>query len=166
MNFLDIIFLIPVIWFAYKGFTNGLAVEIASLIALIAGIYLSVKFSKYVGEKIGLEGDVSSILAFIITFIAVVILINFLGKFIGKIFEWSSLGFINKLAGLVFGVIKISFIISVMLYIIERVDEDKVILTKETTEKSIIFPYMHTLAPEIIKDLRIEEKFHESELNN
>jgi len=160
MSILDIIFLVPLLWFAYKGFSNGLAIEIASLMALILGIYLSLKFSIYVGKKIGLEGNLSSIFAFIITFLAVVILVNFIGKFVGKIFEWTSLGIINKIAGLVFGVIKISFILSVMIYIIEKIDNNKIILSKETKEKSIIFPYMHAVAPKIIKELKIEEINH------
>ena len=57
MNTLDIIFLIPLLWFAYKGFVNGLVVELASLIALLLGVYLSFRFSVFVGDKIGLNGN-------------------------------------------------------------------------------------------------------------
>lgn len=161
MSSLDIIFLIPLIWYGYKGFSNGLASEIASILALIFGIYLSLKFSEYVGEKIGLEGNTSSIFAFIVTFVAVVILISFVGKIVGKIFELTSLGIINKLAGLVFGILKISFILSVMIYIVERLDENRIILTKETRESSKLFPYIHKMAPKVLKDLKIDKKYQE-----
>jgi len=161
MSTLDIFLLIPLIWFAYKGFSNGLVSELASILALVFGVYLSLKFSDFIGKKMGLEGNVSSIFAFIITFIAVVIIINFAGKFVSKIFEWTSLSIINKLAGLLFGLIKISFIISVMIYIVERLDNNRVLLTKETRENSVLFPYLQKIAPKIITGLKIDDKYHE-----
>ena len=45
MNYLDIIIIIPLIWGAYKGFRKGFIIEIASLIALILGIWGGINFS-------------------------------------------------------------------------------------------------------------------------
>ena len=45
MNFIDIILIIPIIWFIYKGFKKGFIIEIASLIALFLGIYVAIHFS-------------------------------------------------------------------------------------------------------------------------
>ena len=39
MNFLDIVIGLLLVWGLFKGLKNGLFVEIASLAALIAGIY-------------------------------------------------------------------------------------------------------------------------------
>ena len=50
MNWLDIVLAIPLLWFMYKGFRNGLIIELASLAALILGIYVALHFSFYVKD--------------------------------------------------------------------------------------------------------------------
>ena len=45
MNILDIILIIPLAWFAYRGFTRGFIIELASLVARIAGIWAARHFS-------------------------------------------------------------------------------------------------------------------------
>ena len=50
MNILDIILLIPIAWFAYRGFTRGFIIELVSLIALVAGIFLAIHFSWFAAE--------------------------------------------------------------------------------------------------------------------
>ncbi len=47
MNWLDIVLAIPLLWFTYKGFRNGLIIELASLAALILGIFIALHFSFY-----------------------------------------------------------------------------------------------------------------------
>ncbi|MBP8992270.1 MAG: CvpA family protein, partial [Bacteroidales bacterium] len=44
MFFIDIILIIIFIYFIYKGVKNGLIKELASLLALTLGIFLSIKF--------------------------------------------------------------------------------------------------------------------------
>ena len=47
MGVLDIIFIIPIIWLTYKGFSKGLIIELTTLAALFLGIYVSLHFSTY-----------------------------------------------------------------------------------------------------------------------
>ena len=72
MSFLDIIIGILLVWGLYKGLKNGLFVELASLIALIAGIYGAIHFSYITGDYLAEQFDWSDqylkIAAFLITF--------------------------------------------------------------------------------------------------
>jgi len=154
MNIIDIIFLIPLAWFAYKGFINGLAVELASLLALLLGIYLSYRFSEFVGDKIGLNGKYAGILAFIVTFIAVVVLVHLSGKLIDKAFSFVSLGFINKLAGLVFATLKIALILSIITYCINTLDSKKIIISEKNRKESVLFQPIGKLAPYFFSGLK------------
>ncbi|MFZ4398596.1 MAG: CvpA family protein [Bacteroidales bacterium] len=156
MNTLDILFLIPLLWFAYKGFVNGLAVELASLLALLLGIYLSYRFSIFVGDKIGLNGKYAGILAFIITFIAVVVLVHLSAKLIDKAFSLVSLGFVNKIAGIIFGILKIALIISIILYLINILDAKKIIISEKNRNESVLFRPIEKLAPMIFTGLKNE----------
>ena len=106
MNTLDIIILIPLLWAAFKGFKNGLVKEIFSLIALILGIYITYSFSDYVAMKLP-NLPAIGIIAFIITFVSVVIAIHFVGILFEKIVKIMVPNFVNRLAGICFGVIKV-----------------------------------------------------------
>ena len=50
MGFLDIILAMLLIYGLYKGLKNGFFVEIASLVALIAGLFGAIHFSYIVGD--------------------------------------------------------------------------------------------------------------------
>lgn len=162
MNIIDIILLIPLVWFGYKGYTNGLAKEIASLVALILGIYISYHFSIYVGKQVGIDGKYAGILSFVVTFIIVVVLVHLLGNIIGKSFDLVSLGFINKIAGLVFGILKVALIISLLLYFINKLDTRKLIISKKNNNESKLLNPIKSIAPMIFSGL----KDNKTERNN
>ena len=110
MPVLDIIVLIPLIWFTIKGFTKGFIIELASLAALILGIYLSYFFSditaSFLQNTLGFTSKYLQPVSFILTFIIVVILIFILAKSLEALIKTASLGIFNKLLGAAFGFIK------------------------------------------------------------
>ena len=144
MSFIDIVFAILLSFAVYKGLKNGLFVEVASLIALVAGIYLAIKFSSLVGSVF--SEFVSSwspkyieITAFIITFLLVVIGIHLSAKILTKLVDFAFLGWINKLAGVVFSLLKTILALSVVLFIFEKININNMLLSKETQESSIFY---------------------------
>lgn len=157
MNIIDIILLIPIVWFGYKGFVNGLAIEIASLLALILGIYLSYHFSVYVGKQMGIEGKYASILSFVITFIIVVLMVHLLGKIVDKAFNLVSLGFINTFAGVIFGILKVALILSVIIYFIDKLDTRRLIISEKNRAESKLLKPVKSIAPLIFSGLRDEK---------
>ena len=154
MNVLDIIFIIPVVWLAYNGFKKGLIIELSTLFALIIGIYLSLYFSDITAEflknSLNVKTKYLNIISFVSTFVLVIIAINLLGKLISKLVDMVALGFINKSAGGLFGVIKAVIFLSFIVFIIERVDKKRVVLSKDITESSLFYPYIKPFAPELI----------------
>lgn len=157
MNIIDIILLIPIVWFGYKGFVNGLAIEIASLLALILGIYLSYHFSVYVGKQMGIEGKYASILSFVITFIIVVLMVHLLGKIVDKAFNLVSLGFINTFAGVIFGILKVALILSVIIYFIDKLDTRRLIISEKNRTESKLLKPVKSIAPLIFSGLKDEK---------
>ncbi len=153
MNVIDIILALPLIWFAYKGFTKGLAVEVASLVAIILGIYASFHFSKYVGGLIGLKGS-SNVLAFIITFVVVVIIVYILGNLLSKALDLIAMGFFNKLAGAIFGLLKMALILSLLIYFLNVLDKKHSLITDKRRSDSIFFKPVESLIPILIPELK------------
>jgi membrane protein required for colicin V production len=161
MNILDIFLAIPLLIGAYSGYKKGLIVELASLAALILGIYAAINFSYFAAEflnkNFSLAEKYVNIFAFILTFIAVVFLIYMLGRIIEKIVNIVMLGFLNRLAGMFFGIIKWAFIISVLIYIINMFDDDNKLIKPQYQEGSMLYEPISTFAPYIIPKLNIKQ---------
>jgi membrane protein required for colicin V production len=157
MNVIDIILIIPLVWFAYKGFANGLVLELASILALLLGIYLSVHFSAFVGTKVGINGQYASLLAFIITFIAVVILVQLLARVIDKAFKLTAVGVLNKIGGILFGILKIALILSILFYIIDKIDTKKLIVSDKNRNESKLIQPIEKIAPALYSQFKKEE---------
>ena len=123
MNYLDIIIAIILILFAIGGFRNGIIREAFSLVAFFGGIYGAMVLSGWVGNMLGKIINVSpewlAVIAFMIVFIGLAILINWLGGMLAKLIESISLGFIDKIGGIVFGVAKGFLLIGVLIIVLD-----------------------------------------------
>lgn len=143
MNFLDIVIGLLLVWGLYKGLKNGLFVEIASLVALIAGIYGAIHFSyltaDYLSENFDWNGQYLKISAFLITFFGIVILVHFAGKFLTKIADFAMLGLLNKIAGGVFGMLKVAIIIGALLIFFERLTSSLNFINEDTKDESVFY---------------------------
>ncbi|WP_269224263.1 CvpA family protein [Flavobacterium sp. IMCC34518] len=143
MSFFDIILGGFLCYSFYKGIRNGLFVELASLLSLILGIYIAIKFSSIVKDFLSnwLHWNPYTVqfFAFILTFIVVVIGIYMLGKFLTNIADFAFLGWINSLGGGFFRVLKTVLIMSIFLTIFEKMNYHNYLAKKETLDKSIFF---------------------------
>lgn len=143
MSFLDIILGLLLIYGLYKGLKNGLFVELASLVALIAGLFGAIHFSyiagDYLSENMEWDERYINLTAFVITFIAIVIMVNFAGKFLTKIADFAMLGLLNKIAGGLFGALKVAVILGALLIFFERVNASVGLLKNESMENSVLY---------------------------
>ena len=95
MNILDIIILILLALGLINGLRKGFFVEVASLVALIAGVYGAIHFSDFAAdflmEKVDWNERTVNITAFIITFVVIVLLIALAGKALTKLADFAAL---------------------------------------------------------------------------
>jgi len=138
MGFIDIVFAVLLGFAAFRGLRNGLFVELASLISFFIGIYISVKFSYVVGSFIG-DSKTAKVAAFIITLIVVIIGIHFLAKVFSSIASSLFLGWLNKLGGAFFGLLKTVLLLGIVLSLFQKVNIDNALVSKETQNNSIFF---------------------------
>jgi len=143
MGFLDIVIGLLLIYGLYKGLKNGLFVEIASIIALIAGLYGAIHFSyiagDYLSENMEWNERYINLTAFIITFIAIVLVVHMAGKFLTKIADFAMLGLLNKIAGALFGALKVAVIIGALLVFFERANSSMNMVKNESLESSVLY---------------------------
>ncbi|WP_317046094.1 CvpA family protein [Flavobacterium psychrotolerans] len=143
MGFLDIILCGFLIYGFVRGIWNGFFVELASLVSMLLGIYIAIKFSFLM--KSFLENHVSwnpktiQVTAFALTFILVVVGVSALAKAFTVVANFASLGLFNKLFGGVFGVLKTILIISITLNLFQKINSHNTFAKKETLDKSIFY---------------------------
>jgi len=167
MNYIDIILGILLLWGLIKGFSKGLFSSLASLVALVAGIYIAVHFShiagNYLQQYVSWEDSVMKLVAFAITFIVIVILISIAGRILTKVADYAALGILNKILGGAFGVLKMAFIASVLIIFIDAINRNITILKKNTLDSSILYDPVRKLAPMVLPNLWNQENSEDSE---
>ncbi len=153
MNWIDATIVIILILSVVNGFINGFVKEVASLAALILGIWGAIKFSFFTAEKLydffDMTGQYVGIIAFIITFGAIVVVIHFIGIVADKIVSAIALGFVNRLLGIAFALLKTVMILSVIFAVLNAIDAKKPFLPKTTIERSKFYSPISDIAPVI-----------------
>ncbi|WP_223032465.1 CvpA family protein [Hanstruepera marina] len=151
MAIIDIVLVALLGFGLIRGFFKGFFVEVASLVALIAGIYGAIHFSYYVADLLIEHVDWSektiNITAFAITFIIIVLVIALAGKALTKLADFAALGFLNKLLGGIFGILKIGLILSILLIIFDKMNSTITFVDEEHTQDSILYEPIKSLAP-------------------
>ena len=127
MNVFDIVIAALLIFGFVRGVMKGLFVEVASLAALIGGVYGAIHFSYFIGdflkEAVSWSQEYISLAAFAGTFIIIIVTISLLGKMLTKLADFAALGIINKILGGVFGAIKIGLILSVVFIFFGKMND-------------------------------------------
>jgi len=162
MIWLDMALAIPLVWGLYKGFTSGIIMEVARIVALIAGVYLAVRFAQELSEYLYLNTDLTNeflpIISFAIIFIAVVVLVHLFAKTIEKLAKAVALGWANKAAGAAFGMFRIAFMVSVVIMMLTRFELLSKFNRGETAQESFLYEPITELAPFIIPVLEDVDK--------
>lgn len=151
MSYFDIIVGILLILAALKGLKNGFIKELAGLAALLLGIIFAVQFSGVVADF--LSGFFYSrhmgLIAFLLTFVLVVVVVHLMANLLHKLINAVALGIFNSLLGLVFGIIKAGFLISIVLLGLEVFGLEESIVPGKEQQRSRLYPSVKNAAPMI-----------------
>ena len=171
MNTFDIIIAALLLFGFVRGLMKGLFVEVASLVALVAGVYGAIHFSYFIGDwlKDSVDWDEKyiSLAAFAGTFVVIIVVIALMGKILTKIADFASLGILNKILGGVFGALKIGLILSVIFIFFGKMNDTIPFVSQESLNESILYKPVKKIAPtifpSIIKDGEEEKENTNSE---
>ncbi len=149
MNILDLIIAIILLLGAIRGFQKGFFHEAATLVALIAGIFIALLAARIAGSIIeGLTNwniQLVMVVVFIVAFLIVAGLIKLLGSLLTRLLKTLMLGLINRVAGLAFGILKWSLILAVIFSLITFFDEGRNLLSEDLLSGSILYTQLEKL---------------------
>nr|WP_242084463.1 CvpA family protein [Aestuariivivens sediminis] len=165
MSLIDILLSALLLFGIVRGFIKGLFVEVASIVALIAGIYGAIHFSNFVAdfliEKVDWTEKTINIVAFAMTFIIIVLAIAIAGKALTKLADFAALGLVNRLLGALFGGLKYALILSVVLIIFEKTNKALTFMDDDEVNESILYEPIKSLIPLILPSIiNVEEEEH------
>lgn len=143
MNFIDVLIILPIILGAYRGFKNGLVLEVFLLLALFVGLYVGVNFSEFLTEKLntwfGWNNQYLPVITFSLIFIAIGAMIYFLGITMDKLIKAVKLTLINKIFGGVFSTLKTLYFVSITLILLTAYDKGGSFLPETAKEGSLLY---------------------------
>ncbi len=153
MNYIDIILGLLLIISAIGGLKKGLIIEVATLTALILGVWGAIHFSDITTDLLikyfDLKTDYLNIISFIVTFIVIVILVHIVGNVVSKLVDTAGLGIINKLGGMVFGLLRAILFLSILLIVIDKIDNDVQFIPENAKKSSSMYEPIKNVAPSI-----------------
>ena len=117
MNPFDILIIVILGYSLIRGLFRGLVKEVSSIIGVFGGFYAAYTYYKTLaGLLSGLIQDVSylNILSFLVIFCTVLIVVSVLGIIIKYLMNIAFLGWVDRVAGVIFGLAKGILIVSVL----------------------------------------------------
>ncbi|NVK51862.1 MAG: CvpA family protein [Flavobacteriaceae bacterium] len=157
MNVFDVIIAIFLLFGLVRGLMKGLFIEVASLVALIGGIWGAIHFSYFIGdflkESVSWGEKQISLAAFAITFVLIVVVVSLLGKFLTKLADLAALGTLNQILGGVFGLLKVALVLSIIFVFFQKLNTSITFLNKQTLEESILYKPVKSIAPTIFPSI-------------
>lgn len=150
MSGIDIVLAILILSGAYSGYKDGFIVSLFSLFAIILGVLGAFKLMGaimvFLSSKYNVDEKVLPYLSFAVVFVIIVILVNLLGKLIKASLSKSFLGQLDQWAGAVIGLVRVTFMLSIMLWIADSLTLD---FPKHWTTNSWLHPVTANFAPKI-----------------
>ena len=158
MNYIDLIITLLLLLAAVFGFWKGFIRQLFGLAALFLGIFCAIHFSgfvsSYVSQWIDKNETAVTIISFAVTFIVVLLGVIWVGKVADTLIKLVALGLVNRLAGLLFSVVKMAFILSICIWLLMAFDHLWPFFPHQDGEKSLLFAPISKLAPALFPFLK------------
>lgn len=118
-HLLDIFFLLLGCYFVIKGAFRGFVKEALSFGALIVTVWVGFRHSDTIGVLLGrttgLNKEVAQVLAVVLVWLVISIIFSIIQRIMERVIEFTSLGSINRILGILTGLLKTTIVIYIVL---------------------------------------------------
>lgn len=157
MNFLDIILICITAIFLIRGFFRGLVKEVLSLGAVVLAIYLASNYQHFLVPHLELyiKSEITvNALAYVVIFFGTIIVFWLLARAIRSVLDITLLGWVDRLAGGIFGTIEGALIALILLMFLQSFAPESSWLTesKIAPRSQHMLQLVGDLAPQSVRD--------------
>ena len=139
MNVIDIIVCVILLVAIWKGWRQGLVLQIGALAGIVAGIWLAWKFGATVGAWLGMSDKAAYPGGFTVVLIVVIIVLALVARLLRKIFKFAGLGPLDSLLGVCVSIFKYMLLLGVLFSAFERLNTDYDLVNEQRIEQSKSF---------------------------
>lgn len=166
MNFLDIASIVVLIAYGRSGYKKGFVTVTCDLIAFLGGILVALKFASSAGmfieSQLGVNETLAALIGFALIWVCIFSVVGFFGGSLNKMLSVSVLKPINRMGGLVLGVIKGMVVILPGLLILVFLNAP--IVSESTLISPIQYDLLHLMdrfvnqATQVIPETQFEQQ--------
>ncbi len=153
MNILDAIILICLIPALIQGLRKGFISQAISIVSVVVGIWASARFANlvadWVAQHITASEQVIKVVAFALILVVVFIALGLLGRLLESILNFAFLGWVNKLLGVIFSLLKTFLIIGLVILAFNSLNNALGLVKLEVLDSSVLYGPLKNLADTI-----------------
>ncbi len=126
LSVLDIIILLCIIPFVVNGLIKGFTAQLAAVVSIVAGVWLSSVFTEkictWAGPYINFSERILKVAVFIAIMVAAILFFRILGKALRKVVKIAMLGWADRLLGALFGLVAALLVVSVVIIVFDNLN--------------------------------------------
>ena len=159
LNYIDIAVVCLLFYGHVRGAFRGFFVEIASLLALVLGVFGALHFSSFTADILAkyVSWEYLPLLAFALTFVGIIIGVAWIGKLLTKLAKVILLGFLNRLLGAIFGTCKWLVICGVLIWILGQINVFFPFLPEDITKGSLFFEPLQNFGAYLFEQINTDK---------
>lgn len=159
MNTLDIILLLLFIPGIVRGLSKGVLEQGVSLVGIVLGALLAYKYYAAVGAWLGGFWEVSETVLNILGFAFILLLsltvVMLLAKLFTKLADMASLGWINRVLGLVLSILITAFVLGILIMVFEALNgQFEFVKDSKLLEESVVYPILRDFTQTVMPFLK------------
>lgn len=158
MAILDIVLLLCFIPAIVSGISKGFVKQVIDFVAILLAAWAAFRFSSmladWLGQYLTLDATVLKVICFVLIAIVVALILNLIGALITKALKALSLGFFNRLLGMVFGILKVGLILGLVILLFETLNSSLHLVKPEATENAVVYQALKNIADTIFPILK------------
>lgn len=158
MNILDIIILICFVPAIVIGLWKGFISQAISLISIIVGVWASARFANIVGDwlvkYLSVSESVIKVISFILILVLVIVLLYLVGKMLEGVIKLVTLGWLNKLLGVIFSIVKCTLILGVVVIAFNALNNAFGLVKPSVISDSVLYPVIKDIADSVFPYLK------------
>ena len=146
----DIIILLCFLPAIVGGIMRGFIEQAIALVSLILGAWLAFKFSTLVGDWLQPYLEVSETVLHVISFIVIIIVVAlalfFVGRLLSGITKLVMLGWLDRLLGLVFALLKAGLIVGIGIILFDTLNVKFELVDEAVLDNSVLYSPIRDIA--------------------
>ncbi len=146
MNLIDLLIVLPIGYFAYKGFMKGFVKEFFGFAGLIIAVFVTFNFMGPVSgfsRAIVQDTDSAVLVTGIMLFFLTLAVVQVTAFWLDRVISYARLGVVNAVSGALFGGLKMALLVSAMLLLFAGFDRPN----EKNREGSLTYSTAITIAP-------------------